>query len=198
MPDFEFTNPDGKRFTVTGPQGAAPEQAWAVLQQHLTGAGSHRDSGPADWGAVPAEPEGPAKWGAVPEQPTAPPGFILDQPKAAKREQPKKNENEPGLVSGTGRAFSRGVPIVGGLLNKADAATNAGLSYVLNPMFDEKEQLHGSLGERYQQSLDTQNKMDEAFHAEYLAISYEEPPAAKSEKRGRQGEPPPRGSHWSA
>jgi hypothetical protein len=87
MPDFEFTNPDGKRFTVTGPQGAAPEQAWAVLQQHLTGAGSHRDSGPADWGAVPAEPEGPAKWGAVPEQPTAPPGFILDQPKAAKRKR---------------------------------------------------------------------------------------------------------------
>ena len=32
----------------------------------------------------------------------------------------------------------------------------------------------------------------------YLSISYEEPPAAKSEKRGRQGEPPPRGSHWSA
>jgi phage terminase large subunit len=32
----------------------------------------------------------------------------------------------------------------------------------------------------------------------YLAISYEEPPAAKSEKRGRQAESPPRGSHWSA
>jgi phage terminase large subunit len=32
----------------------------------------------------------------------------------------------------------------------------------------------------------------------YLAISYEEPPAAKSEKRGRQAEPPPRGTFWSA
>ena len=32
----------------------------------------------------------------------------------------------------------------------------------------------------------------------YLSISYEEPPAAKSEKRGRQGEPPPRGTFWSA
>jgi phage terminase large subunit len=32
----------------------------------------------------------------------------------------------------------------------------------------------------------------------YMCISYEEPPAAKLEKRGRQGEPPPRGSHWSA
>lgn len=57
MPDFEFTNPEGKRFTVTGLQGATPEQAWTVLQQHLTG-GGHHDVGPADWGAVPAEPEG--------------------------------------------------------------------------------------------------------------------------------------------
>jgi hypothetical protein len=32
----------------------------------------------------------------------------------------------------------------------------------------------------------------------YLAIAYEEPPAAKSEKRGRQGERPPRGTFWSA
>jgi phage terminase large subunit len=32
----------------------------------------------------------------------------------------------------------------------------------------------------------------------YLSISYEEPPAAKLEKRGRQGERPPRGSFWSA
>jgi phage terminase large subunit len=32
----------------------------------------------------------------------------------------------------------------------------------------------------------------------YMAISYEEPPAAKSEKRGRSAEPPPRGTFWSA
>jgi hypothetical protein len=32
----------------------------------------------------------------------------------------------------------------------------------------------------------------------YLAIAYEEPPAAKSEKRGRSAEPPPRGTFWSA
>jgi hypothetical protein len=153
MPDFEFTGPEGQRFAVTGPQGATPEQAWAVLQQHLTDAGGctgYRDSGPADWGAVPAEPEGPAKWGAVPLE--------------------HHEKNAPGLVSGTGRAFARGTPIVGGLLNKADAATNAALSYALNPLFDEKDQLHGSLGERYQQSLDTQNKMDEAFHQEHPVL----------------------------
>ena len=32
----------------------------------------------------------------------------------------------------------------------------------------------------------------------YMSISYEEPPAAKSERRGRQAERPPRGSFWSA
>jgi len=32
----------------------------------------------------------------------------------------------------------------------------------------------------------------------YLAIAYEEPPAMKSEKRGRQAERPPRGAFWSA
>jgi hypothetical protein len=171
---------------------------------------TRRDASPADWGAVPGEPEGPEKWGAIPlkhheknapgmvsgvgqKMATPPPGFALDQQPAGKAgpnpppdfvldkptektnraynlDSEKEKSETPGLVSGAGRAFARGAPIVGGLLNKADAATNAGLSYVLNPMFDEKDQLHGSLGERYQQSLDTQNKMDEAFHKEHPAL----------------------------
>jgi hypothetical protein len=45
MPDFEFTNPEGRRFTVTGPAGATTEQAWSVLQQHLGSANNQRDSG---------------------------------------------------------------------------------------------------------------------------------------------------------
>ncbi len=44
MPDFEFTNPEGRRFTVTGPAGATTEQAWSVLQQHLGSANNQRDS----------------------------------------------------------------------------------------------------------------------------------------------------------
>jgi hypothetical protein len=183
MSDFTFTDPGGQKYTITGPNGSTPEQAFAVLQQHLTGAGSRRDAGPADWGAVPVDQpkDGPLAWGAVPVKPahekSPPPGFVLDQQpteQAGMAPPPgfvlDKIEKTPGLVSGTGRAFARGAPIVGGLLNKADAATNAGLSYVLNPMFDEKEQLHGSLGERYQQSLDTQNKMDEAFHEEHPVL----------------------------
>lgn len=35
MPDFEFTSPDGKTYTVTGPAGATKEQAFQMLQQQL-------------------------------------------------------------------------------------------------------------------------------------------------------------------
>jgi hypothetical protein len=62
---FRIHEPRGQAFHRHRPQGVTPEQAWAVLQQHVTGAGSHRDAGPADWGAIPAD-EGPAKWGAIP------------------------------------------------------------------------------------------------------------------------------------
>jgi hypothetical protein len=59
----------------------------------------------------------------------------------------------PVSVNSVGRSFATGVPIIGGLLNKADAATNAALAPVLNPLFDEKDQLKGSFGERYAKSL---------------------------------------------
>src|SRR5215475_6141515 len=36
MPDFEFTSPEGKKYTVTGPEGATKEQAWNILQQQLS------------------------------------------------------------------------------------------------------------------------------------------------------------------
>jgi hypothetical protein len=45
MPDFEFTSPEGQRFTVTGPAGSTTEQAWSVLQQHLGSANNQGDSG---------------------------------------------------------------------------------------------------------------------------------------------------------
>ncbi len=35
MPAFTFTSPDGKSYTVQGPDGATPEQAFGILQQHL-------------------------------------------------------------------------------------------------------------------------------------------------------------------
>jgi hypothetical protein len=36
MPDFEFTSPEGKKYTVTGPEGATKEQAWQILQKQIS------------------------------------------------------------------------------------------------------------------------------------------------------------------
>jgi hypothetical protein len=74
-------------------------------------------------------------------------------------------DKTPSMVEGVARAAARGVPVVGGLLNKANAATNAALAPVLNPLFDEKNQLpEGSFGERYAHSLRDQEGMDKSFH----------------------------------
>lgn len=35
MPTFEFTSPEGKTYSVDGPDGATKEQAFQILQQHL-------------------------------------------------------------------------------------------------------------------------------------------------------------------
>jgi hypothetical protein len=120
----------------------------------------------------------------------APPGFVLDEPFEKSASKKEKNENAPGVVSGVGRAVARGAPIVGGLFNKADAATDAALSYALNPLFSEKDQLHGSLGERYHQALDTQNKMDEAFHQEHPVLDTAANSAAASPPPAALQRPP--------
>jgi len=35
MPTFQFKSPDGQTYSVNGPDGATPEQAFQILQQHL-------------------------------------------------------------------------------------------------------------------------------------------------------------------
>lgn len=37
MPSFKFTSPEGKSYTVDGPEGATKEQAFGILQQRLAG-----------------------------------------------------------------------------------------------------------------------------------------------------------------
>lgn len=37
MPTFDFTDPSGKSYSVDGPDGATPEQAFKILQDHLGG-----------------------------------------------------------------------------------------------------------------------------------------------------------------
>ena len=75
----------------------------------------------------------------------------------------KQANEEPSMASGLVRSAARGVPIVGGLLNKADAATDAALAPVMNRFFPENEQLKGDFGDRYKQALKTQEGEDTAF-----------------------------------
>lgn len=127
MPAFTFTSPQGQSYTVNGPDGATPEQAFAILQSHL------------------------------------------GQPQPA---QPAANTNAPGLAEGTVRAAATGVPIVGPLLNKLDAATNAALAPALNPLFSPDNQLKGdTFSERYQNALAEQNAKDKAFSEAHPALS---------------------------
>ena len=76
-------------------------------------------------------------------------------------------EDAPGMASGLARGAATGVPILGGLLNKADAATNAALAPALNRFFPERDQLKGDFSERYKQSLTKQEGMDKSFHEEH-------------------------------
>jgi hypothetical protein len=118
MPTFEFKSPDGKSYTIEGPEGATPEQAFQILQTQL--------------GAVKVDPVS---------------------------------------VNNVGRSFSTGVPIIGGLLNKADAATNASLAPVLNGLFDPKDQLNEpTWSERYAHSLRDQEGTDAKFSAQHPII----------------------------
>ena len=69
------------------------------------------------------------------------------------------------------RSAASGVPVIGGVLNKLDAATNAALAPVLNPLFDEKDQLkEPTFAGRYAHSLSDQQKMDRAFEEEHPII----------------------------
>jgi hypothetical protein len=78
---------------------------------------------------------------------------------------------DPVSVNDVGRSFSTGVPIIGGLLDKADAATNAALAPALNSFFDEKDQLNEpTFGERYAHSLRDQEGADAKFASQHPVI----------------------------
>lgn len=69
------------------------------------------------------------------------------------------------------RSAATGVPIIGGLLNKAEAVTNAALAPALNPLFDKKDQLaEPSFGERYAHSLRDQEAMDKGFQTAHPIV----------------------------
>ena len=77
----------------------------------------------------------------------------------------------PVTANDVGRSFASGVPVLGGLLNKADAATNAALAPLLNRFFDEKDQLpEDTFGERYAHSLRDQEGADAKFAQQHPVI----------------------------
>jgi hypothetical protein len=70
------------------------------------------------------------------------------------------------------RQAATGVPIIGGLLNKANAATNAALAPVLNPLFNQKDQLsEPTYAERYAHSLKDQEGVDKQFEEQHPIVS---------------------------
>jgi len=74
---------------------------------------------------------------------------------------------EPITANKAVRSLATGVPVLGGLVNQAEAATNATLAPVLNPLFDEKDQLKGSWSERRRASLAQQEEMDRRMAEEH-------------------------------
>ncbi|HYM31805.1 MAG TPA: hypothetical protein VEU47_10920 [Candidatus Cybelea sp.] len=77
----------------------------------------------------------------------------------------------PKMANSIVRSAATGVPIVGGFMNKLDAATNAALAPVLNPLFKPEDQLQEpTFAGRYAHSLADQQKMDQQFAAEHPVL----------------------------
>jgi hypothetical protein len=81
-----------------------------------------------------------------------------------------KQQASPSMTAGLGRSFSEGVPILGGLVNKAEAATEAAAAPYVEPLLDTLgvgqpgERINApTFGERYKKALNIQEGMDESF-----------------------------------
>jgi hypothetical protein len=74
----------------------------------------------------------------------------------------------PISVNDSVRALATGVPVIGGLLNKMDAGTNALIAPLVNPLLSDENKLQGdTFGERYANSLAQQEGMDTKFATEH-------------------------------
>ena len=87
----------------------------------------------------------------------------------AKKLKLQPSGQAPGMAEGMGRAFARGVPIIGGALNKADAAFDAALAPVIDPLLPDSLQKlpEDTFGGRYQHALDIQQGKDKSFQEEH-------------------------------
>jgi hypothetical protein len=86
----------------------------------------------------------------------------------AKEVAPAAVKASPIGVNDSVRALATGVPVVGGLLNKANAATNALVAPLINPLLSDENKLQGdTYAERYANSLAQQEGMDTQFATEH-------------------------------
>lgn len=98
--------------------------------------------------------------------------FYADMPADVFAEKIGLKAPDPVSINDIGRSLATGVPILGGLMNKANAATNAALAPVLNGFFDEKDQLpEATYSERYAHSLRDQEGMDAKFAAQHPIVN---------------------------
>jgi hypothetical protein len=117
-------------------------------------------------------------WEADPIASSAPPPSVAaaGAPQAASGDNWWSNDpvaptTSPGMMEGAVRAAATGVPIIGGALNKLDAATNATLAPVLNRFFSPDQQLQEpTWGGRYQHSLGDQNQLDQSFQQQHPIV----------------------------
>lgn len=85
--------------------------------------------------------------------------------------QAPQPEAAPVTANSVVRSAATGVPIVGGLMNKLDAASNAALAPLLNRFFAPEDQLaEPTFGERYAHSLRDQEGADKRFATDHPVI----------------------------
>jgi len=100
------------------------------------------------------------------------PPIFPDHEAAQPAPQPAAPAPPPGMANGVVRATATGVPVVGGLLKRMDAATNAALAPLLNPLFDPKDQLtEPGFSGRYAHSLSDQEIADQRFAADHPVLN---------------------------
>lgn len=92
--------------------------------------------------------------------------------KTAPAKTPAAKPDASVSVNNVVRQAATGVPIIGGLLNKADAATDAALAPLLNPLFAPQNRLVGdTFADRYRNALAIQNGQDQAFEQTHPVIA---------------------------
>lgn len=135
MPDFTFTSPEGKSYTVTGPEGATKEQAFQVLQGQLSAGTAKADEQPA---AVPKTASERFKESLVSENPLTklgPSNEPSPSPTLAGAAKAIAGSTafggvvgalSPEIVTGLGMAVSA-IPVVGEVAGPALVATGSAM-----------------------------------------------------------------------